>query len=100
MRLLSALLRNYRLHQELHMVFDPSLTLIIGDNETGKSTLVEAIHRVLFLKAKGNTDMHREMISSIHGSHPEVELEFEVNGQKYRLHKRFGQNGLTTLSPS
>jgi len=53
MRLSFVTLRNYRLHREVRVGFDPSRTLIGGQNEAGKSTLVEAVHRALFLKAKG-----------------------------------------------
>jgi DNA repair exonuclease SbcCD ATPase subunit len=40
-----------RLHGDLEFSFSPRLTLIGGPNESGKSTLVEALHRALFLKA-------------------------------------------------
>mgnify|MGYP003337287198 CR=1 FL=1 len=99
MRLISATLRNCRLHRELKVDFDPERTLIGGPNETGKSTFIEAVHRGLFLKAKGNTEHHRALISN-HGGHPEIELTFEVAGQKYQLRKRFGTAGTTTLAPS
>lgn len=99
MRLISATLRNCRLHRELKVDFDPERTLIGGPNETGKSTFIEAVHRALFLKAKGNTEHHRALISN-HGGHPEIELTFEVAGQKYQLRKRFGTAGTTTLAPS
>ncbi|MDO8542306.1 MAG: AAA family ATPase [Opitutaceae bacterium] len=98
MRLLSITLRNYRLHRELTVAFDPARTLIGGPNESGKSTLVEAIHRALFLRAKGTGEPHQVM-RPISGSHPEVELVFEAAGQRYRLHKRFsGQSGTTSLT--
>jgi DNA repair exonuclease SbcCD ATPase subunit len=100
MRITSIILRNCRLHRELKVDFDPSRTLIGGPNETGKSTLIEAVHRALFLKAKGNTEHHRAMISSLHPGHPEVELAFEAGGNMYLLKKRFGPAGTTTLAPS
>lgn len=100
MRLTSATLRTCRLHRELKVDFDPSRTLIGGPNETGKSTLIEAVHRTLFLKAKGNTEHHRALVSSLHGGHPEVELAFEAGGHSYLLKKRFGTMGTTTLAPS
>jgi len=100
MRLSFVTLRNYRLHREVRVDFDPSRTLIGGQNEAGKSTLVEAVHRVLFLKAKGNTEFHRAMVSSLHSGNPEVELAFEESGVTYLLRKRFGPAGTTTLAPS
>lgn len=98
MRLLSALVRNYRIHRELTLEFDPSRTLIGGPNESGKSTLVEALHRALFLRAKGATEQHRAMVSTRHGGQPEVELRFAANSEVFQLRKRFGTNGTTTLS--
>jgi DNA repair exonuclease SbcCD ATPase subunit len=100
MRITYVTLRNYRLHRELKVDFDPSRTLIGGPNETGKSTLIEAVHRALFLKAKGNTEQHRAMVSSLHSGHPEVELAFEAGGNSYLLKKRFSSIGTTTLAPS
>ena len=99
MRLISVTVRNYRVHQEQTVHFDRSRTLIGGPNEVGKSTLVEAIHRCLFLKSKGSSEYHRVMTSS-HGGHPEVDLQFEAAGQSYFLKKRFGPTGTTTLAPS
>jgi len=98
MRLNSATLRNYRVHRELKVELDPSRTLIGGPNESGKSTLIEAVHRALFLKAKGNTENHRAMVSLLSVAHPEVELVFEAGRKSYLLKKRFGGMGNTTLA--
>jgi AAA domain len=100
MRLLSATVRAYRLHRETHVDFDPSRTLLGGPNEVGKSTFAEAIHRALFLKARGNTTAHRSMKSTVHLGTPEVELAFESGGITWHLKKRFGPTGDTTLTPS
>lgn len=98
MRLHSITVRNYRRHKELRVDLDPSRTLIGGPNESGKSTLVEAAHRALFLKAKGNSKEHREMLSLTHGGKPEVEVEFEAGGSRYTLSKSFkGTSGITRL---
>lgn len=100
MRIQTVTLRNYRIHRELTVAFDPARTLVGGPNESGKSTLVEAVHRSLFLKAKGNTENHRAMQSALHTGQPEVELVFEAGGREYQLKKRFGTNGSTTLTSS
>ncbi len=98
MHLTSITVRNYRVHREQRVDFDRQRTLIGGPNESGKSTLIEAAHRALFLKAKGNTEMHRSMLSRA-GGHPEVELMFESKGRAYRLVKRFsGATGTTSLT--
>jgi DNA repair exonuclease SbcCD ATPase subunit len=90
MRLHRATLRNYRIHRQLSVDFNAASTLIGGPNESGKSTLVEAIHRALFLKAKGNTEAHREMVAQGVDATPEVQLEFEAGGRRWQLSKSFG----------
>lgn len=81
------------------MEFDPERTLIGGANESGKSTLIEAAHRALFLRAKTGGELQKEMVSRIHAGHPEVEISFEASGKRWRVLKRFsGQSGTATLS--
>lgn len=89
MRLKQVTIRNYRLHRDIKVEFDPKLQLIGGRNESGKSTIVEAIHRCLFLKAKGQTDDHRLMEPRDGSGVPEVELFLENEGKEYRIFKRF-----------
>ncbi len=48
MRLLSVTIRHYRVHHELRVQFDESRTIIGGPNESGKSTLIEAISWALY----------------------------------------------------
>ncbi|TDU80833.1 DNA repair exonuclease SbcCD ATPase subunit [Prosthecobacter fusiformis] len=99
MRLHSITVRHYRRHLELRVDLDPARTLIGGPNESGKSTLVEATHRALFLRAKGNSKEHKEMLSLTHGGKPEVELEFEAEGRRYTLVKSFkGAGGMARLT--
>ena len=51
MRLINCQVQNVRIHSNLFIDFSPQITLIGGANETGKSSLIEALHRALFLKA-------------------------------------------------
>lgn len=96
MRLLSAQVQNYRVHRNTAVAFEGDLILVHGPNESGKSTLAEAIHCTLFLKAKGSTSFHNRMQSDF-GGDPEVRLEFETGGRHHTLTKRFGSKGNTTL---
>jgi DNA repair exonuclease SbcCD ATPase subunit len=101
MKLISATVRNYRIHREVTVTFDPSRTLVGGANETGKSTLIEAIHRGLFLKANVTGEAQKSMVSTIHTGHPEVEIRFVAQGAEYLIKKRFsGANGTTQLTKS
>ena len=90
MRLLSATVRNYRVHRAASVSLDAPLVMIHGPNESGKSTLAEAIHCALFLKAKGSTSLHEAMVSASADGLPEVELRFEARGQRHTLRKTFG----------
>lgn len=101
MHLLSATVRNYRLHRERTVEFDRALTLIGGPNESGKSTLIEAIHRALFFRANAGGQVRTQMVSLLHGAPPEVEVRFVAGGREYHLFKRFsGQTGTARLSDS
>ncbi|TLD71602.1 hypothetical protein FEM03_05525 [Phragmitibacter flavus] len=99
MRLLSITVKNYRIHQEVKVDFDAARTLIGGANESGKSTLVEAAHRVLFLKAKVTGKVLQGMKSTLHTDHPKVLLSFEAGGKVWEVEKRFsGASGQARLS--
>ena len=56
MRILECYIENIRVHKELLIQFDDGLTLIEGKNESGKSTIVEGMHKALFLKANATGD--------------------------------------------
>ncbi len=100
MRLLDCRLQNLRLHGDLALRFGPGLTVIGGPNETGKSTLVEALHRGLFLKATASGPPVEQLRSRLHSGHPIVELGFEARGVRWRLIKRFsGSSGTVSLTP-
>ncbi len=99
MRLLSATVRNYRLHGDVTIQFDGARTLVGGPNECGKSTLVEAVHRALFLKATVTGEAQESMTSTLFPQRPEVEVRFEARGAEYELVKRFsGQTGAARLT--
>jgi DNA repair exonuclease SbcCD ATPase subunit len=98
MRLLNCQLQNVRLHGDLDLTFSPRLTLIGGANESGKSTLVEALHRALFLKASSAGAPVEALQSRLHLGQPVVQLSFEARGDTWTLRKRFsGSSGQVSL---
>ena len=101
MRLISCQLWNIRRHRELALQFGRELTLISGPNESGKSTLVEALHKGLFLRSTATGRGVEELRSRVHAGLPELEIRFEASGESWRLRKRFaGASGTCQLSNS
>lgn len=97
MRLVSVTARNYRIHGEVTVAFDPSRTVVGGPNESGKSTLAEAVHRALFLRSRASGAVLESMRSRFHPGHPAVELTFESGGATYTVSKQFtGTNAAPT----
>jgi hypothetical protein len=89
MRITRLGLTDVKRHAQLDIRPAAGLTIIRGPNEAGKSTVHEALEMVLFRKA----DANREDVRSIRrwgtDAHPEIVLEFEVDGRQGRLLKRF-----------
>ena len=101
MRLLSCRLQNIRVHGDLALDFGPGLTLVGGPNETGKSTLVEALHRCLFLRATATGAPVEALQSRLHLGQPQVELAFAARGEAWTVLKRFsGSSGKVLLRSS
>jgi DNA repair exonuclease SbcCD ATPase subunit len=77
------------------------ISVLVGHNEMGKSTLMEAINGVVFEKAKAQTQQTRSFRHFAHRTVPEVSLGFEVDGKAWTLKKRFaGAAGKAFLESS
>ena len=99
MRLINCVVENVRVHSNLPIDFSPKITLIGGANETGKSSLIDAIHRTLFLKATASGAPIEALRSKLYLGHPTVQIKFEVKDENYILRKKFsGANGQVILS--
>lgn len=99
MHILHVHLQNYRVHRNFEATLDETITLLQGPNESGKSTFVEAVHRTLFLKAKGTSELHTAMTSN-HGGIPTVSVKFAIGDAIYTVKKEFnGTKGSTVLQP-
>lgn len=68
--------------------FTDGINLFVGPNESGKSTLVRAIRAAFFERYKSSSvdDLQPWGDSS---AAPQVELEFDWQGQHWKLHKQF-----------
>jgi DNA repair exonuclease SbcCD ATPase subunit len=98
MKIHSLSVKNFKIHREFRLDFDARVTLLAGANETGKSTLLEALNKAFFLRSRGNSEDHKNIRSLLHAGHPEVEVVFEADGSDWTLQKCFsGVNGTTRL---
>ena len=88
MRLLLVTVKNFRMHEDLTVEFDRIRTLVAGPNESGKSTLLEAIKRVLFHPHRSKTGLE-EIKPKAGGGPPEVTLRFERCGRTFTIRKVF-----------
>jgi len=86
MRLISLKLENFRQHADTEIVFPAEgLTGILGANESGKSTVVEAIEWILFgARATRGTVKSIRWTGAVGRQIARGELVFEVGGAVYR----------------
>jgi chromosome segregation ATPase len=65
------------------------LVIIVGDNEEGKSTLLQAIRSCFFDKHNMTGERAQSFQPYNSSTRPEVRVEFEINGKPYKLFKAF-----------
>ncbi len=92
-------IKNYRGVEEASVKFSPmGITLIEGDNEVGKTSLVQALHNIFEYT---DNSKHRN-ITAIKPTHrdegPEIELEAEVGPYHFTYFKRFHRTPATCLT--
>ena len=73
------------------------LNLVVGPNELGKSTLLDAFRAVLFERYSSKARPIMALQNDRSGAAPVVELAFEVNSGEYTLTKRFVKNTYARL---
>jgi len=73
------------------------VTLLVGDNEEGKSTVLAALQTVLFEKHSVGGSVADAMLPYGSKVRPEIKLEFDHNGDRYRLYKAFCQKPAADL---
>lgn len=78
-----------------------NVNVLVGRNELGKSTLLQAINGVIFEKARSTASHVKAFRHFVNGTVPEVKLAFDVTGKSWTIHKRFaGQAGKAKLTCS
>lgn len=70
-----------------------NVNLLVGPNELGKSTLLQALNAVIFERARSTASHVKAFRHFVNQTVPEVKLTFEVAGKTWVIHKRFGGQG-------
>ena len=89
MELLELALTNFKKFTELRLKFCPGINLVWGPNESGKSTLHEAICCALFGRERG------KVIENWSGGHCRTELTFKGPGNVYHIQRGFTEGTLS-----
>jgi energy-coupling factor transporter ATP-binding protein EcfA2 len=69
--------------------FTDSLNLLCGPNELGKSTILAAIRGLLFERHNSKAEPIKHMQPWRGNAAPRLAMEFEIDGARWRIEKRF-----------
>lgn len=76
-----------------------NVNVLVGRNEIGKSTLLEAVNAVIFERARSMASHVKAFRHFVNHTVPEIKLGFEIDGNSWVIHKRFaGQSGKAILT--
>lgn len=99
MRLRRLRLQNFRRFEDFELNLAPGLNLLIGTNESGKSTIIEALGIVLFVDPSTKAKAIRDLESWGSTGAMLLELRFEHGGGEYTLTKDFGAGRAELTGP-
>ena len=85
-------------HLELHDLPDTGVILIHGENEAGKSTILDALDAVLFHRHSAGGKEIRSLEPAGRDVGPEVRLGATVGPYRFTIHKRFRRSKKSELT--
>lgn len=88
-------LKNFKSYEESVIDLNPGISIILGENGAGKSSILEAISFALFKQhtAKKIDDLVRNASKK----NMVIELDFISNGQEYKIRREKAKNGLKSI---
>lgn len=92
----SAEVRCFRTIGHVKLAFTTGLNVVYGENDTGKSTLMEAVRTCLTVPHR-TTGATLEAMQSRRGGIPEVTVMFRRDGKTYEMHKTYGKGASARL---
>src|SRR5664280_3054266 len=91
----SMVMKNFKSHRDTKLEFNTGISIIMGGNGSGKSSILEAVSFALFKQHSGKKI---EQLILIDRQNPagqnkmSVELEFTSNGRTYRVLRERSKN--------
>ncbi len=91
MKLLSIELANFRKFRTPITVsgFSEALNIVVEPNETGKSTLLEALRAAFFIRHSAKSELVRSFCPFGDDVAPKVTVTFDIGGTQWRIEKQF-----------
>lgn len=85
-------LKNFKSHKNTVIDFEPGISIIVGENGAGKSTILEAISFALFKQHSSKKIDDLVRITKNKNSHEQMSviLEFVSNGKEYKVTRNRG----------
>lgn len=78
--------------------FTNGLNIVVEPNETGKSTLLEALRAALFVRHSANTELVRSYVPIGDSVAPRISVGFTAKGTDWTLEKQFVRSAFARLS--
>lgn len=103
MRIKTLRVADFRSHELTELEFGEGITLLVGENGAGKSSVLEAIMVALYWDKPSRTaKLKKEWIGRIENGErktPKLRLEFEMNGETYTVYRElpFSKPGTAAL---
>ena len=91
MKIRSIELTNFRKFRQPMTItgFQDGLNIVVEPNETGKSTLLEALRAAFFIRHSAKSELVRSFCPFGDDVAPKVAIDFELDGNAWRVEKQF-----------
>ena len=99
MKIHSISLENWRKHSKLQIDFDETATVVHGPNESGKSTILEALSRGFFDRSTSNCQTIKRIkpLTAPGNVSSKTMIDFSLDSRLYYLEKSFNSRKGTKL---